>query len=52
MPCAWPTAMLDATFLPSDPAAYDEASEEVMGLLRDLGHPVEAWGWDQADLGR
>ncbi|HEV7359590.1 MAG TPA: DNA polymerase IV [Mycobacterium sp.] len=37
-----------ATFLPSDPAAYDEASEEVMGLLRDLGHPVEVWGWDEA----
>jgi DNA polymerase IV len=38
----------DATFLPSDPAAYDEASEQVMGLLRDLGHPVEVWGWDEA----
>jgi DNA polymerase-4 len=37
-----------ATFLPSDPTAYDEASEEVMGLLRDLGHPVEVWGWDEA----
>jgi DNA polymerase-4 len=41
----------DATFLPSDPAAYDEASEQVMGLLRDLGHPVEVWGWDEAYLG-
>ena len=41
----------DATFLPSDPAAYDEASEEVMGLLRDLGHPVEVWGWDEAYVG-
>ena len=41
----------DATFLPSDPAAYDEASDEVMGLLRDLGHPVEVWGWDEAYLG-
>jgi DNA polymerase IV len=38
----------DATFLPSDPAAYDEASDQVMGLLRDLGHPVEVWGWDEA----
>lgn len=38
----------DATFLPSDPAAYDEASDEVMALLRDLGHPVEVWGWDEA----
>ena len=38
----------DATFLPSDPAAYDAASEQVMGLLRDMGHPVEVWGWDEA----
>jgi DNA polymerase IV len=38
----------DATFLPSDPTAYDAASDEVMGLLRDLGHPVEVWGWDEA----
>jgi DNA polymerase IV len=37
-----------ATFLPSDPAAYDTASDQVMGLLRDLGHPVEVWGWDEA----
>ncbi|SPM37763.1 Nucleotidyltransferase/DNA polymerase involved in DNA repair [Mycobacterium rhizamassiliense] len=36
------------TFLPSDPAAYDAASDRVMGLLRDLGHPVEVWGWDEA----
>ncbi len=41
----------DATFLPSDPAAYDAASEQVMGVLRDLGHPVEVWGWDEAYLG-
>jgi DNA polymerase-4 len=41
----------DATFLPSDPAAYDAASEQVMALLRDLGHPVEVWGWDEAYLG-
>lgn len=41
----------DATFLASDTAAYDEASEQVMGLLRDLGHPVEVWGWDEAYLG-
>ncbi|GAY15056.1 DNA polymerase IV [Mycobacterium sp. shizuoka-1] len=41
----------DATFLPSDPAAYDEASGQVMGLLRDLGHPVEVWGWDEAYVG-
>ncbi|WP_297848738.1 DNA polymerase IV [Mycobacterium sp.] len=36
------------TFLPSDPAAYDAASDQVMGVLRDLGHPVEVWGWDEA----
>lgn len=41
----------DATFLPSDAAAYDEASNRVMGLLRDLGHPLEVWGWDEAYLG-
>jgi nucleotidyltransferase/DNA polymerase involved in DNA repair len=41
----------DATFLPSDPAAYDAASDEVMALLRDLGHPVEVWGWDEAYVG-
>ena len=40
-----------ATFLPSDPAAYDTASDQVMGLLRDLGHPVEVWGWDEAYVG-
>ncbi|BAX91642.1 DNA polymerase IV [Mycobacterium shigaense] len=38
----------DATFLPSDPAAYDAASDQVMGLLRDLGYPVEVRGWDEA----
>ena len=41
----------DATFLPSDPAAYDAASDQVMALLRDLGHPVEVWGWDEAYIG-
>ncbi|BBZ74221.1 DNA polymerase IV [Mycobacterium paraseoulense] len=41
----------EATFLPSDAAAYDAASEEVMALLRDLGHPVEVWGWDEAYVG-
>jgi DNA polymerase IV len=40
-----------ATFLPSDPVAYDAASDRVMGLLRDLGYPVEVWGWDEAYLG-
>lgn len=41
----------EATFLPSDPAAYDAASDEVIALLRDLGHPLEVWGWDEAYLG-
>ena len=41
----------DATFLPSDPAAYDAASGEVMELLRGLGHPLEVWGWDEAYIG-
>ncbi|OBH28612.1 DNA polymerase IV [Mycobacterium sp. E342] len=41
----------DATFLPSDADAYDAASQQVMGLLRDLGHPVEVWGWDEAYVG-
>ena len=37
-----------ATFLPADPPAYDAASDQLMDLLRDLGHPVEVWGWDEA----
>jgi DNA polymerase-4 len=41
----------DAVFLPLDTQAYDEASEEVMTLLRDFGHPVEVWGWDEAYVG-
>ncbi|TPG36767.1 DNA polymerase IV [Mycolicibacterium hodleri] len=41
----------EATFLASDPTAYDEASDEVMAVLRDLGHPLEVWGWDEAYLG-
>jgi DNA polymerase-4 len=41
----------DGVFLPSDHAAYDAASAEVMAVLRDLGHPVEVWGWDEAVLG-
>ena len=40
----------EATFLPSDPTAYDAASADVMALLRDLGHPLEVWGWDEAYL--
>jgi DNA polymerase IV len=40
----------EATFLPSDTDAYDAASEQVMSVLRDLGHPLEVWGWDEAYL--
>ena len=41
----------DAVFLPSDHPAYDAASAEVMEVLRNFGHPVEVWGWDEAFLG-
>ncbi|MET0692413.1 MAG: DNA polymerase IV [Propionibacteriaceae bacterium] len=41
----------DAVFLPTDHAAYDEASAEVMEVLRSFGYPVEVWGWDEAVLG-
>src|SRR5690606_29546549 len=47
----------DAVFLPSDHAAYDAASAEVMATLRSLrdgeGEPVvvEVWGWDEAFVG-
>lgn len=41
----------DAVFLPADGAAYDEASREVMEVLRSFGHPLEVWGWDEAVLG-
>jgi DNA polymerase-4 len=41
----------DATFLPADNAAYTEASDQVMNILRDFGHPVEVWGWDEAYIG-
>jgi DNA polymerase-4 len=41
----------DAVFLPSDRAAYDAASAEVMGTLRSFDLPVEVLGWDEAFLG-
>ncbi len=41
----------DAVFLPSDHAAYDEASAEVMAVLRSLDVPVEVLGQDEAFLG-
>ena len=41
----------DAVFLPSDPAAYEEASARVMATLRGFPVVVEVWGWDEAFLG-
>ncbi|MBC3192956.1 DNA polymerase IV [Pseudonocardia sp. C8] len=41
----------DAVFLPSDKAYYEQVSDEVMRLLRDLGEPVEVIGWDEAFVG-
>jgi DNA polymerase IV len=41
----------DAVFLPSDPAAYEAASAQVMAALRSFGLPVEVWGWDEAFVG-
>jgi len=43
-------AALARPFLPSDPAACDAASGQVMGASRDLGHPVEVWGRDEANV--
>jgi DNA polymerase IV len=40
-----------AVFLPADHAVYDDASAEVMEVVRSFGHPVEVWGWDEAILG-
>ncbi|WP_183096246.1 DNA polymerase IV [Nocardioides stalactiti] len=49
-------AATEPVFLPVDAAAYDEASAEVMGVLRSLewgGLPVlvEVLGWDEAFVG-
>ncbi|WP_214413297.1 DNA polymerase IV [Sphaerisporangium fuscum] len=38
----------DAVFLPVDREAYDEASREVMAVLRELDAVVEVLGWDEA----
>jgi len=40
----------DAVFLPSDRAAYEAASDEVMAVLRDLSPITEVMGWDEAFL--
>jgi DNA polymerase IV len=41
----------DAVFLPSDFAAYEEASATVMATLREFDVIVEVMGWDEAFLG-
>lgn len=41
----------DAVFLPSDAPAYEEVSERVMAVLRELPVVVEVIGWDEAFLG-
>jgi DNA polymerase IV len=41
----------DAVFLAKDDPAYEEASEEVMEVLRTFPVVVEVWGWDEAVLG-
>ncbi len=41
----------DAVFLPSDHAAYEEVSVQVMAALRELDVVVEVLGWDEAFLG-
>ncbi|MDQ0612873.1 DNA polymerase-4 [Microbacterium sp. W4I4] len=42
----------DAVFLPVDHAAYEQASAEVMGALRELpGVILEVIGWDECFLG-
>ncbi|WP_194816566.1 DNA polymerase IV [Nocardia sp. XZ_19_385] len=38
----------DGVFLPLDMVTYEEASEEVMSLLRTFPGRVEVWGWDEA----
>lgn len=40
-----------AIFLPSDPPAYEAASERVMAVLREFPVRVEIWGWDEAFVG-
>jgi nucleotidyltransferase/DNA polymerase involved in DNA repair len=40
-----------AIFLPVDFAAYEEASEVVMNVLRSSGAVVEVLGWDEAFVG-
>ena len=41
----------DAVFLPSDKPTYEQASAEVMDVLRRFPVVVEVWGWDEAAVG-
>ncbi|WP_083666514.1 DNA polymerase IV [Saccharomonospora sp. CUA-673] len=41
----------DAVFLPADNPTYEEVSERVMAVLRELPVVVEVVGWDEAFLG-
>ncbi|MER6949072.1 DNA polymerase IV [Nonomuraea sp. NPDC000554] len=41
----------DAVFLPTDPPAYEAASQRVMAILRAFPVQVEIWGWDEAFIG-
>jgi DNA polymerase-4 len=41
----------DAVFLPSDKPTYEEASAQVMDVLRRFPVVVEVWGWDEAAVG-
>jgi DNA polymerase-4 len=41
----------DGVFLPADHAAYDAASAEVWGVVREFPVTVEVWGWDEGFLG-
>ncbi|UGT70739.1 DNA polymerase IV [Nocardia gipuzkoensis] len=40
----------EGVFLPLDMTAYEDASDEVMALLRTFPGRVEVWGWDEAFL--
>ncbi len=41
----------DAVLLPVDHAAYEQASQQVVAVLRATGAVVEVLGWDEAFLG-
>ena len=41
----------DAVFLPADKPTYEQASDDVMNVLRRFPVVVEVWGWDEAAVG-